>query len=91
MKAHFDAVIKGRYSPMALQAADYAAKYVQTSKKKRPTKSEQQYWPNLQSRFLELMTQAVAGTNGLDQSWSDWLAYFEKNGGPTLTQEVNEL
>ena len=91
MKAHFDAVIKGRYSPMALQAADYAAKYVQTTKKKRPTKSEKQYWPNLQSRFLELMTQAVAGTTALDQAWSDWTDYFNKNGGPTLTEEVNAL
>jgi ABC-type glycerol-3-phosphate transport system substrate-binding protein len=91
MKAHFDAVVKGRYSPMALQAADYAAKYVKTTRKKRPTKSEKQYWPNLQSRFLELMTQAVAGTTGLDQAWSDWSAYFEKNGGPTLTEEVNAL
>jgi ABC-type glycerol-3-phosphate transport system substrate-binding protein len=91
MKAHFDDVLKGRYSPMALQAADYAAKFVKTSKKKRPTKSEKQYWPNLQSRFLELMTQAVAGTIGLDQAWSDWNSYFEKNGGPTLTQEVNAL
>jgi ABC-type glycerol-3-phosphate transport system substrate-binding protein len=91
MQAHFQTVIKGRYSPMALQAADYASKYVKTTKKKRPTKSEKQYWPNLQSRFLELMTQAVAGTTALDQAWSDWTSYFEKNGGPTLTQEVNEL
>jgi ABC-type glycerol-3-phosphate transport system substrate-binding protein len=91
MKAHFDQVVKGRYSAMALQAADYASKYVQTSKKKRPTASEKQYWPNLQSRFLELMTQAVAGTSGLDQAWSDWTTYFEKNGGPTLTDEVNAL
>jgi hypothetical protein len=91
MKAHFENTLKGRYSPMALQAADYAAKYVKTSKKKRPTKSEKQYWPNLQSRFLELMTQAVAGTAALDQAWSEWNAYFEKNGGPTLTEEVNAL
>ena len=76
---------------MALQAADYAAKYVKTTKKKRPTKSEKQYWPNLQSRFLELMTQAVAGTIPLDQAWSDWNSYFQKNGGPTLTEEVNAL
>jgi hypothetical protein len=91
MKAHFENVLKGRYSPAALQAGDYVAKYTKTTKKKRPTKSEKQYWPGLQSRFLELMTQSVAGTIPLEQGWKEWLSFFEKNGGPTLTQEVNEL
>jgi len=91
MKAYFEGVLKGRYSPEALAGADFAAKYVKTSQKKRPTKSEKQYWPNLQTRFLEVMTQVVAGTLPLDQGWNDWLNYFQKNGGPVLTQEVNDL
>lgn len=91
MKAHFEKVLKGRYSPEALQAGEYAAKYVKTTKKKRPTKSEKQYWPGLQSRFLEVMTQVVAGTLDMEQGWKDWLAYFDKNGGPVLTEEVNAL
>jgi ABC-type glycerol-3-phosphate transport system substrate-binding protein len=91
MKAHFEGVVKARYSPAALEGMDFAAKYVKTSQKKRPTKSEKQYWPGLQTRFLEVMTQVVAGTLALDQGWNDWLNYFQKNGGPVLTQEVNEL
>jgi ABC-type glycerol-3-phosphate transport system substrate-binding protein len=91
MKTHFEGVLKARYSPGALQGMDYAVKGVKTSQKKRPTKSEQKFWPGLQSRFLETMTQVVAGTQGLEEGWKDWLGFFEKNGGPTLTQEVNDI
>jgi ABC-type glycerol-3-phosphate transport system substrate-binding protein len=91
MKAHFEGVLKARYSPTALQGMDYAMKYVKTTQKKRPTASEQKYWPGLQSRFLETMTQVVAGTVALEEGWKDWLGFFEKNGGPVLTREVNEL
>jgi ABC-type glycerol-3-phosphate transport system substrate-binding protein len=91
MKAHFEGVLKARYSPTALQGMDYAMKSVKLTRKKRPTASEKKYWPNLQSRFLETMTQVTAGTMGLDEGWKDWIGFFEKNGGPTLTQEVNEL
>jgi ABC-type glycerol-3-phosphate transport system substrate-binding protein len=91
MKAHFEGVLKARYSPAALQGMDFAMKYVKTTGKKRPTKSEKQYWPGLQTRFLETITQVVAGTLPLEQGWNDWLAYFQKNGGPVLTQEVNEI
>lgn len=91
MKAHFEGVLKARYSPAALQGMDFSMKFTKTTKKKRPTKSEKQYWPGLQTRFLEVMTQVVAGTLPLEQGWNDWLAYFQKNGGPTLTQEVNDI
>lgn len=91
MKAHFEGIMKGRYSQAALQGMDFAMKSVKMTKKKRPTKSEKQYWPALQSRFLEIMTQVVAGTLPLEQGWNDWLAFFQKNGGPVLTQEVNEI
>jgi ABC-type glycerol-3-phosphate transport system substrate-binding protein len=91
MKTHFDGVLKARYSPGALQGMDYATKSVKLSQKKRPTASEKKLWPSLQSRFLETMTQVTAGTLGLEEGWKDWVGFFEKNGGPTLTQEVNEL
>src|SRR5262249_10343793 len=91
MKTHFEGVLKARYSPEALKGMEYAVKYVKTSEKKRPTKSEKTYWPGLQSRFLETMTQVVAGTVGVEEGWKDWLGFFEKNGGPILTQEVNEI
>jgi len=90
MKAYFEKVLKDRHSPPALQAYEYASKYMKLSAKKRPTKSEKQYWPGLQSRFAELMTQVVGGTVGVEQGWKEWLGFFEKNGGPTLTKEVNE-
>lgn len=91
MKAHFEGILKGRYSEVARQGMNYAAKYVKISQKKRPTPSEKKYWPGLQSRFLELMTQVVAGTIALDQGWKDWQSFFEQNGGSTLTKEVNDL
>lgn len=91
MKAHFEGVIKARYSPAALQGMDHAMKFVKTTQKKRPTASEKQYWPALQSRFLEVMTQVVSGTLDLEQGWQDWLSYFERNGGPVLTEEVNAI
>jgi ABC-type glycerol-3-phosphate transport system substrate-binding protein len=91
MKAHFEGVLKNRYSPAALQGMDFAMKSVKTTKKKRPTRSEKQYWPAMQTRFLEIMTQVVAGTLPLEQGWADWQAFFQKSGGPVLTQEVNDL
>jgi len=91
MKAYFEQVLKGRFSPNALAAYENSAKYTKTTKKKRPTKSEKQYWPNLQTRFLELMSQTVAGTIPVEQAWNDWVSYFNDNGGPILTEEVNAL
>ena len=91
MRAHFEGVLKARYSPGALQGMEYATKSVKLSQKKRPTASEKKFWPGIQSRFLETMTQVVAGTVGLEEGWKDWIGFFEKNGGPTLTQEVNDI
>lgn len=91
MKTHFEGQLKARYSPGALQGMEYATKSVKLSAKKRPTASEKKFWPGLQTRFLETQTQVIAGTIGLEEGWKDWLAFFEKNGGPTLTQEVNQL
>ena len=91
MKAHFEGVLKARYSPAALQGMEHSMKFTKTTGKKRPTKSEKQYWPAMQTRFLEVMTQVVAGTLPLEQGWTDWQAFFQKSGGPTLTQEVNDI
>ena len=91
MKAYFEEMLKNKYSPEALTAADFASKYVKLTAKPRPTASEQKYWPSLQSRFLELMDQAIAGTLPVDSAWSQWNDYFTKNGGPTLVDEVNAL
>ena len=91
MKAYFEEMLKNKYSPEALATADFASKYVKLTAKPRPTASEQKYWPSLQSRFLELMDQAIAGTLAVDSAWSQWNDYFTKNGGPTLVDEVNAL
>jgi len=68
-----------------------AAESVKVTQKKRPTKSEKEYWPRLQSRWLETASRVVAGALDLDQGWEDWLKFWEENGGPTLTEKVNAL
>jgi len=37
------------------------------------------------------MSQVVAGSLGVESGWNDWLDFFENNGGPTLTEEVNQI
>jgi hypothetical protein len=44
----------------------------------------------LQTRFAEFISQAVSGTTDLDSGWTDWLAYFQANGGPEITDQVNK-
>jgi ABC-type glycerol-3-phosphate transport system substrate-binding protein len=91
MQEHFENILENRYSDNALEAQEYAEEYMKLTEKPRPTASEQDLWPSLQSRFLEIMSQAVSGSLQLDQGWDDWIAYWENNGGPTLTDEVNEI
>ena len=91
MAAHLQQVHDSRYSEAALQAKQYSEQYTKVTAKSRPTASEKTYWPSLQSRFLEIMSQVVAGSLGVESGWNDWLDYFENNGGPTLTEEVNQI
>jgi hypothetical protein len=53
--------------------------------------ADKENWPGLQTRFGEFISQAVSGALDLDQGWDEWLAYFEQNGGPTITEQVNDL
>lgn len=91
MRQHFEKLHDARYSDAALDGKDYAEQFMKLTEKARPTASEKNYWPSLQSRFLEIMSQVVAGSLPVEQGWNDWLNYFENNGGPTLTEEVNEI
>jgi ABC-type glycerol-3-phosphate transport system substrate-binding protein len=91
MKTHFEGVLAKRMSPAAIQGRDFATKYLRLTAKKRPAPSEKTIWPALQTRFLEFLSQGATGTIDLDQGWKDWLDFFEKNGGPTLTEEINAM
>jgi len=91
MKTHFDGVLAKRYSPAALEGMKYVQEHLKLSAKKRPAPSERDYWPALQTRFLEFLSQVATGVMPLDSGWNDWLSFFEANGGPQLTEEVNEM
>jgi hypothetical protein len=89
MRKHYEAVLAKRMSPAALEGMGYAGKYLKLTEKMRPVPSEKTVWPALQTRFLEFLSQAATGTIDLEQGWKDWLDFFEKNGGPKLTEEAN--
>jgi ABC-type glycerol-3-phosphate transport system substrate-binding protein len=89
MRKHYEAVLAKRMSPAALEGMGYASKYLKLTEKMRPVPSEKTVWPALQTRFLEFLSQAATGTIDLEQGWKDWLDFFEKNGGPKLTEEAN--
>jgi ABC-type glycerol-3-phosphate transport system substrate-binding protein len=91
MKKHFEDMLAVKYSPAALEAKDISQQFIRITEKKRPVPADKESWPGLQTRFSEFISQAVAGTIDLDQGWEDWLAYFESNGGPTITEQVNEI
>lgn len=91
MKAHFEEILANKYSETALEAREISQEYIRLTAKKRPVEADKENWPGLQTRFAEFISQAVAGTIDLDQGWNDWLAYFEANGGPEITEQVNQL
>ncbi len=91
MKKHFDDMLAAKYSENALAGRDISQEYRRLTAKARPVPAEKEFWPGLQTRFGEFISQAVAGTIDIDQGWSEWLDFFEKNGGPLLTEQVNEI
>ena len=91
MKKHFDDMLAAKYSENALQAKDISQEYLRITEKKRPVTAEKEHWPGLQTRFSEFISQAVAGTIDLEQGWTEWLDYFEQNGGLEITEQVNLL
>jgi ABC-type glycerol-3-phosphate transport system substrate-binding protein len=91
MKKHFDDMLGAKYSENALAGRDISQEYRRLTAKARPVPAEKEFWPGLQTRFGEFISQAVAGTIDLDQGWSEWLDFFEKSGGPLLTEQVNEI
>ncbi|HXF62199.1 MAG TPA: extracellular solute-binding protein [Caldilineaceae bacterium] len=91
MKKHFEDMLAAKYSENALAAKEISQQYLRLTEKKRPVPADKEYWPGLQTRFAEFISQAVAGTIDLDQGWDEWLSYFENNGGPLITEQVNQL
>jgi hypothetical protein len=89
--AHFQEMLANKYSETALEAQAISQEYIRLTAKKRPVPAERESWPGLQTRFSEFISQAVAGTIDLDQGWDEWLAYFAENGGPEITEQVNQL
>ena len=91
MKKHFEDMLAAKYSEEALAAQVISQEYLRLTEKPRPVQADKEFWPGLQTRFGEFISQAVAGTIDIDQGWSEWLDFFEKNGGPLLTEQVNEI
>jgi ABC-type glycerol-3-phosphate transport system substrate-binding protein len=91
MRAHFEEILENKYSEAALEAQAISQEYLRITEKKRPVASDQEMWPGLQTRFGEFISQAVSGTIELDQGWDEWIAFFERNGGLQITEEVNQL
>jgi putative aldouronate transport system substrate-binding protein len=91
MKKHFEDMLDAKFSKNALAANAISQQYLRLTEKKRPVAAEKEYWPSLQTRFSEFISQAVAGSIDLNQGWDEWLAYFEANGGPEITEQVNAL
>jgi ABC-type glycerol-3-phosphate transport system substrate-binding protein len=91
MTAHFDGILAAKYSDAALEAKAISQEFIRLTEKKRPVPADKEFWPGLQTRFSEFISQAVAGTIDLDQGWDEWLAFFEANGGPLITEQVNAL
>ncbi|MEX1021086.1 MAG: extracellular solute-binding protein [Litorilinea sp.] len=91
MRAHFENILENKYSQNALDAQAISQEYLRITEKKRPVASDQEMWPGLQTRFGEFISQAVAGTIDLDSGWDEWTTFFESNGGPQITEEVNQL
>lgn len=89
MRAHFDSITENKFSPMALEMRTYTQEGLRLTEKKKPVPSDKSLWPAIQIRFGEFISQAVAGTIDLDSGWDEWITFWEANGGPTLTDEVN--
>lgn len=82
-------MLRSKYSPEALRGMEMARKFVKLSEKKRPVPADRKYWPALQARFSEFISQAVSGDIDLESGWREWLGFFQTNGGPQLVEEVN--
>lgn len=89
MKAHFDEITANKFSPMALEMKTLTQDGLRLTEKKKPVAGDKELWPAIQIRFGEFISQAVAGTVDLDAGWDEWIAFWESNGGPTLTEQVN--
>jgi putative aldouronate transport system substrate-binding protein len=88
-KEHFENILKNKYSPAAYEGVAICQKDVRLSEKMRPVAADRESWPGMQTRFSEFIVAAVAGTQDLDAGWKEWLDFFEKNGGPEMTEQVN--
>lgn len=91
MRAHFEEMLAQKYSESALQAQQISQEYLQLTEKARPVPADKEYWPGLQTRFAEFISQSVAGTIDLDSGWDEWVRFFEQNGGPEITEQVNQI
>jgi len=67
-----------------------AKKYTLVSLKQAPVPSDQKFFPTLQTKFMEVLSQLGTGAAPIESGWSEWLDFWNKNGGPQITQEVNQ-
>lgn len=55
-----------------------------------PTPSIVEMMPDLRSREVELFSSILYGKVDPEAGFEQWLAFWEANGGPQITEEVNE-
>jgi hypothetical protein len=67
-----------------------AGKYELISLKQAPVPSDQKYFPTLQTKFQEVLSQLGTAAVPIESGWNEWLDFWNKNGGPQITQEVNQ-
>jgi hypothetical protein len=67
-----------------------ARQYELISLKQAPVPSDQKYFPTLQTKFMEVLSQIGTTAVPIESGWSEWLDFWNKNGGPQITQEVNQ-
>ncbi|MGH2458673.1 MAG: extracellular solute-binding protein [Chloroflexota bacterium] len=67
-----------------------AKKFELVSAKQAPVPSDKKYFPTLQTKFQEVLSQLGTGAVPIESGWSEWIAFWNKNGGPQITNEVNQ-
>jgi hypothetical protein len=88
---HFEKVLKSKYGSAAYEAIPLTHEYTVRSEKVKPVPADSEYWPSFVTRFGELVPGVVSGSTPLDSGWDEWIDFFERNGGPEMTEQVNTL
>ena len=90
LAANVMAMYKGTQGAETSAGNALADKWAVTTTKTVPVPADAKYFVGLQTKFRETASKIVSGQNA-DQVWSDWLAFYNANGGPEIEADVNRL